>query len=217
MHHDPNLHRNVLAALEFDPSIDATHIGVGCAGGVVTLTGQVRNYAEKITAERVVKGVVGVQAVANDITVHLTAGTTRSDTEIAEAAVGALAWDAEIPENAIKITVANGWVTLHGAVEWWYQRNNSERAVRRLIGVKGVANQVQVTPKLNATNVKARIESALKRSAEVEADRIQIATQGGRVVLNGKVNSWVERSVVEEAAWAVPGVSAVEDHLLIGA
>ncbi len=212
---DIGLRQNVLDALEFEPSIDASLIGVAVDNGVVTLTGHVGSYAEKLAAERAVQRVKGVRAIAQEIEVRFPEDKKTTDDEIAKRALNIIAWDAMVPEGLLKIKVQNGWITLSGDVEWNYQKTAAEESVRRLSGVKGVSNMITVRPRLDASNIKHRIEGALKRSAEIEATGIRIDVSGSKVTLQGKVHSWHERSLAESAAWAVPGVGMVEDRLVI--
>ena len=216
MYTNTALQRKTLAELNWEPALDASHIGVACSDGVVTLTGYVNSFADRITAERVVRRLGGVKAMANDLEVKLPTTSLRTDTEIAEAAVRALEWDVSVPHERVKVAVSNGWVTLEGQVEWQYQRDAAERVVRQLVGVKGVSNQVLLAPRVSAADVKSRIEAALRRSAELEARRVQVEVQDGKVVLRGKVHSWTERQEAEHAAWAAPGVAGVRDELEIG-
>lgn len=209
------LQRRVLEALDWDPSLEAKSIGVAATDGVVTLTGQVRNYADFLAAERVVKRLTGVKAVANDIQVKLATDSKRSDTDLAAAAVRALEWDVQVPHARIKIRVVDGWLSLEGEVEWQYQRAAAERAVRHLMGVHGVNNLITLTARVVPTDVKNRIEAALRRQAELEARKIRVETAGGRVTLEGTVHSWSEREEAERAVWGAPGVTAVEDHLAV--
>ncbi len=212
---DIELRQDILDALEFEPSIDASLIGVAVDNGVATLTGHVSSYAEKLAAERVVQSVKGVRAIAQEIEVRFPDGKKTADDEIAKRALNIIAWDAMTPEGQIKIKVQNGWITLTGDVEWNYQKTAAEDSVRRLSGVKGVSNMITVHPRIDASNIKRRIEEALKRSAEIEATGIRIDVSGGKVTLEGKVHSWHERSLAESAAWAAPGVGVVEDRLVI--
>ena len=213
---DMSLRQNVLDELEFDPAVDATKIGVAIDKGVVTLSGHVGSYAEKIAAERIVQRVKGVRGVAQEIEVRYPNENKNADDEIAQRAAKILEWDSTVPPGKIKVKVEKGWITLSGEAEWQFQRQAAEAAVRKLSGVSGVMNMITVRPRVDAINVKHRIEDALKRSAELQADAIRVAVAGGRVTLEGKVRAWRERNVAEQAAWAAPGVVAVEDRLTIG-
>lgn len=212
---DESLRQSVLDELEFEPSVNATKIGVTVENGVVTLTGHVGSYAEKIAAERTVQRVKGVRGVAEEIEVRYPSEKKNHDDEIAQRAVQVIDWDATVPSGKVTVKVEKGWVTLSGDVEWQYQRMGAETAVRKLSGVIDVRNLIIVRPRVDAINVKHRIEDALKRNAELEADGIRVAATGGKVTLEGKVRAWHERGVAERAAWAVPGVIAVEDRLTI--
>jgi osmotically-inducible protein OsmY len=212
---DATLRQNVLDELEFDPTVNAMKIGVAVDNGVVTLTGHVGSYAEKIAAERVVQRVKGVRGVAQEIEVRYPGGKKDGDDEVAQRAAKIIDWDTTVPPGKVKVKVEKGWVTLSGEVEWQYQRMGAETAVRKLSGVLGVTNLVAVRPHIDAINVKHRIEDALKRNAELEADGIRVAVTGGKVTLEGKVRAWRERDVAERAAWAAPGVVTVEDRLIV--
>ena len=212
---DVTLRQNILAALEFEPSLDAVHIGVAVEDGIVTLAGHVRSYAEKLTAELLTQRIRGVRAIAEEIDVRFPEDKKTADDEIAQRALNIIAWDTTIPDDTIKVTVRKGWITLSGEVEWHFQRAAAESAVRRLTGVAGVVNLLSIRPRLDVSNIKTRIEGALKRDAEIEADGIQIRVSGSKVILEGTVHAWRERSVAERAAWATPGVTAVEDHLAV--
>lgn len=212
---DMDLKTQVENALEWDPSVDARDIGIATDLGVVTLRGNVRTYAEKAAAERIALRVFGVKAVANDLSVHLPASFERTDTEIAQAAVNALKWNSLLPANAITVAVTDGWITLKGNVEWAYQRDAAARCVRDLYGVKGVTNAVVVRPHVKAGEVRDKIEAAFKRSAEVDARRINVNATDGKVILSGTVRTFAERREAERAAWAAPGVVQVDDRLAV--
>jgi osmotically-inducible protein OsmY len=210
--------QHVQNALDWEPSIDASDIGVSVDEGVVTLRGNVGSYVEKVSAERVALRVYGVKAVANDLSVHLVSRYERTDTEIAQAAIAVLKWNAVVPADRITVTVANGWVTLNGTLEYYHQSAAAERAVRYLTGVKGVSNSILLQApavSLRPSDVAEKIEAAFKRSAEVDARRINVDTQDGKVILSGNVRSWAERQEAERAAWAAPGVTHVDDRLAV--
>jgi osmotically-inducible protein OsmY len=212
---DTDLKKNVQNALDWEPSLDAGDIGISVEQGVVTLRGNVPSYAEKITAERVVLRVFGVKAVANDLAVHIPTAFERTDTEIAQAAVSALKWNTVVPKERVTVSVENGWVTLGGTLDWQYQREAAARAVRDLTGVKGLLNNITVASPIRTTDVREKIEAAFKRSAEIDARRINVAAKDSTIILSGNVRSWAERQEAERAAWAAPGVTRVEDRLVV--
>ena len=212
---DKELKRQVESALDWDPSLDASDIGVSVDEGVVTLRGNVASYAEKMAAERFALGVFGVKAVANDLTVHLATDSQRTDTEIAQTAVAALQWNTVVPKDRVTVTVTNGWLALNGILDWQYQKDAAAEAVRDLIGVKGVSNAIMVQPRVKTGDVRSKIEEAFRRSAAIDARRITVTAMDGRVILSGNVHSFSERQEAERAAWAAPGVKLVEDRLTI--
>jgi osmotically-inducible protein OsmY len=215
MRTDRELQEQVLSALEWEPGIDAAHIGVTADSGVVTLQGVVTTDLQKVAAERTTRRVLGVRAIANDLTVKPTSSTSRSDGDIAKAVMNALRWDSAVPADAVKATVDDGVVTLTGQVAWQFQRLAAEGALRHLYGVKGVSNAITVRPHVAVRDVKAEIEAAFKRSAELDARNVHVEARGGAVILTGKVHSSFEREEAERAAWAAPGVTKVEDRLLV--
>ena len=215
MKSDHEIELDVKDELQWDPNLDATDIAVSVKKGVVTLAGFVRNYADKYEAESAAKRVAGVLGVANDIEVRIPSVDERPDPEIARDAVAAIKSQLPISSEHIKVIVKDGWVTLEGRVEWQYQRNTAETAVRRIKGVRSVSNLIQLKPRAQPSEIKRKIQDAFKRSAEVDANRITVEANGGEVVLKGTVRSWVEREEAERVAWAAPGVTKVEDRIVV--
>lgn len=214
---DKILQQLVIDELDFDPSIDAAAIGVAVGNGVVTLSGHVTDYAQKVAAERAAWRVKGVKAIAQEIEVRMPSARKQNDDEIAQRAVSILAWNTLVPNERIRVKVADGWVTLSGQVDWNYQRVAAEKEVRKLGGVVGVFNEIQLSTTAQPGDVKRRILDALNRRAEVEAEAIRVDVRAdGEVRLEGRVDNWRERQAVEQAAWSAPGVRIVDDRLTIG-
>ncbi len=215
MSSDIALRQCILDELAWEPSVDAAHIGVLVEDGVVTLTGYVRSYAERAAAEQVVARIKGVKAVAQELHVRLGHNQKRDDDQIARRALKIIAWSATVPGDKVKLRVENGWITLSGEVEWKFQKAAVEDAVRKLSGVTGVTNQIVIRPGADLGDVKHRIEEALRRNAQLDAEGIKVSVDGGKVTLEGHVSAWHERSVAEEAAWSAPGVRAVDVHIAV--
>jgi osmotically-inducible protein OsmY len=213
---DKVLRQTIVDELDFEPSIDSANIGVAVDNGIVTLTGHVASYAEKVAAERAVERIKGVRAIAEKIEVRYPGHKRTSDDEIAERALSVIGWNVQVPQGSVKVKVEKGWVELTGAVDWRFQRVAAESAVRGLSGVVGVSNFVEVKPMVAPADVKQKILNALKRNAELEADSIRVNVTEGKVVLEGNVKSWYERGIAEHAAWSAPGVKSVQDDLAIG-
>lgn len=212
---DLDLRDLVLEELEFKPDINAASIGVTVQNGVVTLSGHVNSYAQKVSAERPVKAMKGVRGLAEEIEVRLNKLEGTADDTIASRALNIIAWSSDANVEGIQVTVQKGTVTLEGQLDWQYQKEVIEQAVLRLSGVVGVHNRITLKARADVVDIKRHIEDALKRSAEIEAGGIRVTVDGGVVKLEGKVHLLREREVVERAAWSVPGVSKVEDYLLI--
>ncbi len=212
---DEQIQIDVLEELKWDTRVRPNEIGVAVKDSIVTLTGWVDSYLKKMAAEEAAHRVPGVKAVANDIEVRLPGFAERTDTDLAAAVLNALRWDAAIPTGKVDVTVSQGWVTLKGEIEYAFQKRDAERAVRRLSGVKGVSNLITVKPQVFPSDLKQQIERALVRNAETDARNITIEVEGSKVILRGTVRSYAEKQAAEDTAWSAPGVTEVENRIVI--
>ncbi|WP_298734294.1 BON domain-containing protein [uncultured Chitinophaga sp.] len=212
---DIAIQRNVIDEIRWDPILHSALIEVNVKDGIVCLKGNVDNFSQRMAAENAAKRVKDVRAVALDLAIRIPDEQKRPDTDIAAAALNALKWSSFVPEDRIRLKVDDGWITIEGEVEWQFQKESAYSAVSDLIGVHGVTNRIKVRPNITPVIVKDVIKKALERSADIEANSINILTDGGRIVLKGKVRSWAERKVVERAVWATPGVIDVKDELIV--
>mgnify|MGYP001161959267 CR=1 FL=1 len=231
---DDQLQDDVIAELEWDPSVDHTDIGVAVNDGVVTLAGYVKSYPQKVAAERAVRRVAGVRAptrgpafgipaelvagvraLAEELKVRLASDPKTADHEIAKRIVDMIGWTVAIPEDQIKVKVEHGWVTLTGTVDWHFIAKEAARAAGHISGVTGVSNMIKVGPVPTPADIKTRIIAAFKRQAGLDAGGVTVITDGSTVKLRGKVKAWGERRIAELAAWSAPGVAEVEDYLAV--
>jgi osmotically-inducible protein OsmY len=212
---DTELQNDVLSELKYEPSVKVSDIGVVVKNGTVTLNGYATSHREKREAVRAAKRVAGVKAIADDIEVQLPNSYHRTDSDIAAAVINQINWSTSIPEGAVLATVRDGWVTLEGKVEWWYQKNAVGDLVKQLAGVKGVSNSISILPKVTKATVEADIKSAFQRSAMLDAKHIHVQISGNKVILGGKVRNYSELEEAERVAWSEPGVTAVDNHLTV--
>jgi len=217
MRTDSEIKRDVESELRWDPEFDATDIAVSVKGGVVALTGYARSYGDKFVAERVVKRVAGVHGVADDIEVRLPSSDTMPDPEIARGAVAAIQAQLPYAADKIQVIVKEGWLILEGDVEWNFERDRAEAAVRHLKGVKAVGNRIRISPRPVPAEVKRKIEDAFRRNAEVDAQHITVEASDGELLLKGSVRSWAERQEAQRVAWSAPGVTKVDNRITIAA
>ncbi len=212
---DENTQRNVLEELKWDTHVQPNEIGVVVKDGIVTLTGLVDSYLKKPAAEEAAHRVLGVKAVANDIEVRLPGFAERTDADLAAAVLGALRWDAAIPADKVDVTVSQGWVTLKGEVDHYFQKRDAEPAIDRLSGVRGVSNLLTVKPQRVPQDLKSQIQKALVRNAQTDASRITVEVQGSEVILRGTVSSYAEKKAAEETACSASGVTEVHNRMIV--
>ena len=215
MSQDSQLQQAVLAEFNWEPSVTAGHIGVSANAGVVTLSGHVDSYAKKHAAEAAARRVKGVRAVAEEIEVRLPFESKRTDEEIAAAAIERLTWNVSVPRDSVQVKVENGWVTLTGQVDWWFQKQAAEHDIRPLHGVLGVSNQATVKPRVNTATLSEDITHALHRSWFFDPEAVHVRADGGKVVLSGSVHSIHERQVAAQTAWSAPGATMVENDITV--
>jgi osmotically-inducible protein OsmY len=212
---DNDIQKDIIAELNAEPNLRNDDIAVGVRDGVVTLAGYVDSYADKWRAERVVSKITGVKAVVNELEVRLPSSSQRTDPEIARAAVNALQWNVLVPHDRIQVVVEDGWITLRGEVDWYYQKEEAERTVRNITGIKGVSNLITVAAVPTPSDVKQRITDALRRGAQFDAERITVEVVGHKAILKGTVRSYAELRDAERAARKVPGITEVENRLTV--
>lgn len=212
---DSQLQHDVIAELEWEPSVDHADIGVAVNDGVVTLSGYVKSYPEKMAAEKAARRVAGVAAIAEEIRVRFASDPKTADHEIARRILDMFAWNVSIPDDKIKVKIEHGWVTLTGTVDWFYQSEEARKVAGKVTGVLGVSNLVEIRKLPTPRDVKDRIMAAFKRQADLDAATVTVIADGSTVKLGGKVRAWNERSIAERAAWAAPGVTKVEDNIVV--
>lgn len=212
---DGQVQHDVIAELDWEPSVDHADIGVAVNDGVVTLSGYVKSYPEKMAAEKAARRVAGVTAIAEEIKVRFASDPKTADHEIAKRIIDMFSWNVSIPHDKIKVKVEHGWVTLTGIVDWFYQSNEARKVAGKVSGVLGVSNLLEVRTLPTSRDVKDRIMAAFKRQADLDVATVTVVTDGGTVRLGGKVKAWNERGIAERAAWAAPGVTKVEDNIVV--
>jgi len=212
---DAQLKQDVIAELTWEPSVNASQIGVEVKDGTVTLAGHVDSYMEKLAAERAAQRVSGVKGLAVEMDVRLPGLNKRTDADIARSAQNVLEWTISVPRDAVKVKAENGWITLSGELEWDYQREAAKAAVRYMLGVVGVSDEMTLKPRASMTLVKSEIEAALKRRAKSDSQQISVDVHGADVTLSGTVRSWSERELAADSAWSTPGVRKVIDNIRI--
>lgn len=215
MKSDVQIQKDVMEELKWEPFLKASEIGVAVKNGIVTLSGQVDSYPKKLAAENAAKKIAGVKAIAEDIQIGVSPAYNKTDTEIAEAVLNALRWHTAVQEEKIKIKVENGNVRLEGEVEWEYQRNNAKAAIENLTGVRSVINFISVKPLITPSEIQQKISAAFHRSATIDSGKITAEVMGSKVILSGKVRSFIEKEDAETAAWNAPGVTSVESKIEI--
>lgn len=212
---DEETEKDVKEKLIFEPQLDESKIHVSIKNGVITLLGTVNTYLEKCIAERAARNIEGVKAVANDLKVDISAKYIKTDTEIATVAVNVLKWDSAVPHDEVKVSVEDGCITLTGTVKWWHQSQSAERAVRNLPGVKSINNLITIDAGVTPTEIKKNIVQEFHRNAIIDAEKIKVKVEGSKVILRGQLHSWAEIKEAKRAAWSLPGVTQVEDHLTL--
>lgn len=215
MKSDGQLQHDVLKELEWDPSVDHADIGVSVVDGVVSLNGYVKSYAEKLAAERAVRRVAGVSAIAEELKVRFASDPKTADHEIAKRIVDMFNWSSPVPEEGIHVKVEHGWVTLTGEVQWHYQSEEARRIVSGISGVTGISNNLQIAKHVSPPDIRQRIKEAFERQADIDAAAVTISVDGDSVTLGGKVRAPYERRAAELAAWGAPGVTQVTDHIRV--
>lgn len=215
MDKDKVLQRKVIAELEWDPAVDSADIGVSVVDGVVTLSGYVKSYAQKLAAERAVRRVAGANAIAEELKVRYASDAKTADHEIAKRILDVFAWNVLLPRNKLQVKVEHGWVSLSGEVEWQYQSREAKRVAAQITGVTGVSNNISIKQELHPSDIRKQIEEAFERQADLDARGVIVAVDGNKVTLSGQVHAWFERQAAERAAWAAPGVTQVIDRIAV--